>query len=142
MILYLDTSALAKKYIQEQDSDRVISWMESADLLGTALVTRAEIAATLTRAVKTSRLPERGVHQTLDDFRSDWRHFQRILIDEALVARADALACDYGLRGYDAVHLASGVKWQEALQLPVTFATFDSELREAANKSGLQILPQ
>lgn len=142
MILYLDTSALAKKYIQEQGSDEVLSWMDDADLIGTAIVTRAEIAATLTRAVKASRLPKQGVNQTLEDFRSDWRHFHRVSIDEELIARADLLACDFGLRGYDAIHLACGVTWQSALELPVTFATFDIELATAAKKAGLLILPE
>jgi len=142
MILYLDTSALAKKYIQEQDSDRVIAWMDEADLVGTAILTRAEMAATLTRAVKASRLPQEGVDKTLDVFRTDWRHFQRVVIDELLVARADSFACMFGLRGYDSIHLASGVTWQEAIQLPVTFVTFDTELRDAARRAGLQILPE
>lgn len=142
MILYLDTSALAKKYIQEHNSEKVIAWMDQAELVGTAILTRAEMAATLTRAVKASRLPQEGVDKTLYDFRADWRHFQRIAVDESLVARADVLACDYGLRGYDAIHLSSGITWQEAIQLPVTFATFDSELRDAARKSGLLVLPE
>ena len=91
---------------------------------------------------RSSRLPEDGVKKTLDEFRSDWRHFQRILIDEALVAWADTLACVYGLRGYDAIHLACGLTWQDALQLPVAFAAFDTQLRDAAQKAGLQILPE
>lgn len=142
MILYLDTSALAKKYILEQDSERVIAWMDEADLIGTAILTRAEIAAALTRGVKASRLPQEGVNKTLDDFRADWRHFQRVQIGESLVARADSFACVYGLRGHDAIHLASGVIWQESIQMPVTFVTFDAELRDAARKAGLQILPE
>ncbi len=142
MILYLDTSALAKKYIHEQGSDDVLSWMDNADLIGTAIVTRAEIAATLTRAVKASRLPEQGVNKTLEDFRSDWKHFHRVLVDETLIANADVLACEYSLRGYDAIHLACGLTWQGALELPVTFATFDMELASAAKKAGLLILPE
>lgn len=142
MILYIDTSALAKKYIKEQGSDEVLSWMDDADLIGTAIVTRAEIAATLTRAVKASRLPELGVNKTLEDFRSDWRHCHRVLMDEGLIARADSLACEHGLRGHDAIHLACGLTWQGALQLPVTFASFDAELANAAKKAGLAILPE
>ena len=142
MILYIDTSAMVKKYIKEQDSNHVLAWVDSADLIGTALVTRAEMAATLTRAVKASRLSKQGVNQTLENFRSDWQHIHRILIDETLVARADTLACVYGLRGYDAIHLACGLTWQDALQLPVAFATFDAKLRDAAQKAGLQVLPE
>ncbi|MCE7904278.1 MAG: PIN domain-containing protein [Anaerolineae bacterium CFX3] len=142
MILYLDTSALAKKYIQEQDSDSVQGWMDDADLVGTALITRAEIASTLTRAIQSNRLPTLGARQALKDVRAEWQDYQRILINENLVARADALACEHNLRGYDAVHLACALTWQDALQTPVTFATFDGQLRDAAKNSGLSVLPE
>jgi len=142
MILYLDTSALAKKYIQEQDSDLVQNWMDDADIVGTALITRAELASTLTRAIQSNRLPALGAQQALKDFRSDWQDYQRILIDENLVARADALACEHNLRGYDAVHLACALVWQEALQMSITLATFDGQLREAAKNAGLAVLPE
>jgi predicted nucleic acid-binding protein len=142
MILYVDTSALAKRYIREQGTDLVLDWLERADLVGTALVTRAEMASTLTRAVKAGRLPQGGVQNALGKFRDHWGYLQHISIDEALVARADALACEFGLRGYDAVHLACALVWGELLNALVTVATFDAELRDAAQKSGLEVLPE
>ena len=142
MILYLDTSALAKKYVQEQDSNLVNSWMDDSELIGTALITRAELAATLARSIKANRLSASGAQQTLTDFRSDWHDYQRILIDETLVARADGLACEYLLRGYDAIHLACALTWQDALRAPVTLATFDGQLREAAKQAGMEVLPE
>lgn len=142
MNLYFDTSALAKKYVQEQETDLVLSWMDEAELIGTSLITRAELAAALARAIKSNRLPASGAQQTLADFRSDWKDYQRISIDETLVARADALACEYSLRGYDAVHLACALTWQEALRAPVTLATFDSQLQAAAKEAGLSVLPE
>jgi len=59
-----------------------------------------------------------------------------------LVARADSLAWEYGLRGYDAVHLASALLWQEALGEPVTLATFDKPLWEAAQQAGMGVWPE
>jgi hypothetical protein len=46
------------------------------------------------------------------------------------------------MRGYDAVHLAAALIWQEALMLPVTLATYDKELADAGKKSGLKVLPE
>lgn len=141
MILYMDTSALVKRYIDEEGSDDVIAWMQEADLIGTALITRVELAATLTRASRGSRLPEQEALEVLDEFRSDWLNFQHVNIDESLIARADSLACVFALRGYDAVHLACALTWSELLGVPVTVATFDKELHEAAQKSGMEVLP-
>ena len=53
-----------------------------------------------------------------------------------MVARADDLAFQHGLRGYDAVHLASALAWAEALEETITFATFDVQLWRAAAEHG------
>jgi predicted nucleic acid-binding protein len=66
----------------------------------------------------------------------------RLQITEAIVAQADALAWKYGLRGYDAIHLASAVFWQEAMGEPVTLASFDRVLWQAAQKAAISAWPQ
>ncbi|MFZ5908939.1 MAG: type II toxin-antitoxin system VapC family toxin [Chloroflexota bacterium] len=141
MNLYLDSSALAKRYVEESGSEDVLNWMDLADTIGTGLITRAEVVAAITRATRTNRLTTQVSVKAISKFRQEWGDFHRIPINEALVARADFLACQHGLRGYDAIHLASALIWQEALMLPVALATYDQELAEAGQKSGLQVLP-
>lgn len=63
-------------------------------------------------------------------------------MDESLVSRAEALAWEYGLRGYDAVHLAAALAWQERITMPIVLATFDRELWEAACQAGLEVWPE
>jgi predicted nucleic acid-binding protein len=63
-------------------------------------------------------------------------------MDEALVSRAEQMAWQYGLRGYDAVHLAAAKVWQQEIGHPVVLATFDRELREAAALVGLEAWPE
>lgn len=140
MILYMDTSALTKRYIYEQGSDEVIGWMGTADMIGTALITRVELVATITRAIRGKRLPEKDAIEMLDEFRANWLNFQHVNIDDALIVRADGLASSFALRGYDAVHLACALTWQDLLGVPVSLATYDLELRDAAQKNGLNIL--
>lgn len=142
MNLYLDTSALAKRYVEEPGSKDVLDWMDLADTIGTGLITRAEVAAAITRATRMKHLTEQVSAKALNKFRQEWVDFHRIPINEELIARADFLACQHGLRGYDAIHLAAALIWQEALMLPVTLATYDQELASAGRKSGLTILPE
>ena len=139
MILYMDTSALIKRYIYEKGTDDVIGWMEDADMIGTALITRAEFSATIARAIRGNRLPEAAAIETLDEFRANWLNYQHIAIDESLLARADGLAVSHALRGYDAVHLACALTWQELLGAQVSLAAYDFEMREAAQKNGLSL---
>lgn len=142
MNLYLDTSALIKRYINEPGTEVVRAWLRVADSISTGLLTRAETAAGLTRLQRRSIITQEDYKLALEQFHLDWAIYQRIPINEELIARADFLACQHGLRGYDAVHLAAALIWQEALMLPVTLATYDQELAGAGIKSGLQVLPE
>jgi len=45
-------------------------------------------------------------------------------VTDVLVERAEALALDDGLRGYDAVQIASALAWQESLGTEIGLATF------------------
>ena len=52
MILYLDTSALAKKYIEEACSTEVVALLGQADLIGASLLARVELPAAVAKAVR------------------------------------------------------------------------------------------
>ena len=141
MILYFDSSALVKRYVEEQGSSDVLDWMDDSDLNGTVLVTRAEVAAAITRAVRMRYVSQEEARQFLEIFRKEWSGFHRLPVTETLVARADALACEHALRGYDSIHLAAALTWQELLDVPVTLVTYDRELAETARASGMAVLP-
>jgi predicted nucleic acid-binding protein len=142
LILYFDSSALVKRYVEEQGSSDVLDWMDDSELNGTVLVTRAEVAAAITRAVRRQVVSQEDARQFLELFHKEWHNFTRLPITEPLVARADTLACEHYLRGYDAVHLAAALNWQNLLELPVTLVTYDRELTLAARALGMATLPE
>lgn len=100
------------------------------------------MAAALARAVRMGVLARDAADAALQVFRSEWPRLVRVQATEMLVARADALAWEWGLRGYDAVHLASAVLWQEGMDEAVTIAAFDRQLWEVAGQCGLIALPE
>jgi hypothetical protein len=67
----------------------------------------------------------------------EWESFHQLPITEISVVRGDTLAVEHNLGGYNATHLAYALIWQETPGLPVTLASFASQLIEAAN--GIQI---
>lgn len=140
MNLYFDTSALVKRYVNEAGSDNVRVWLRSADHKATGLITRAELPAGINRLLRMKYLVSEDYVNALNEFRADWEFFNRIPITEQLVARADLLTCEYSLRGYDAVHLACALTWQDLLGASVSLATFDKELIDAAQKTGMEVL--
>ena len=141
MILYLDASALVKRYIQEKASQDVNAWIESADMVVTGLITRVEVAAAIARAGRMKLISPDETLAALRQFRSEWESFQRLPITESTVARGDALAVEHNLRGCNATHLACALIWQETLRMPVTLASFDSQLIEAARSVQMACLP-
>ena len=54
----------------------------------------------------------------------------------------ETLAWEYGLRGYDAVQLASAALFQESLGTAVRLATFDKPLWNAAKRAGFEPWPE
>jgi predicted nucleic acid-binding protein len=141
MILYLDASALVKRYIQEKVSQDVTAWIEAADMIMTGLITRVEVAAAIARAGQMTLITPDETLAALRQFRSEWESFHRLPITENTVVRGDALAVEHNLRGHDATHLACALIWQETLGAPVTLASFNIQLIEAARGVQMAHLP-
>jgi len=60
-------------------------------------------------------------------------------VDSSLARSAGQLAEDMGLRGYDAVHLATALALGEGGD--VTVVSWDEDLSRAAERSGLAVAP-
>ena len=141
MIVYLDASALVKRYVAEPGSAQVEALIGEARAIGTAVVSRAEVAAALAKAARVGLVTREAAKKAFEAFNADWEHLIRLQLGEPLAARAASLAWDHGLRGYDAVHLATALLWREMLGESVTVATYDRELWRASQASGLSPWP-
>ena len=142
MILYLDTSALVKRYVVETSSQEVIALIEQAEIVGAVVLTRVEMAATLAKAVRQGWVEQKDAEVAWHDFLEHWLSFARLSITATTIERASRLAWEHGLRGYDALHFAAALTWQEILETPVTLATFDRELWLASQNTGMAVWPQ
>lgn len=141
MLLYLDASAVVKRYIAERGSSDVMQIVAEATAVATTIVSRAETAAALAKAVRVGALSYDDAATAAQFFRNEWGNFVRIQVTEAVVARADQLAWEFGLRGYDAVQLASALLWHEHMNEMVTFATYDRHLWQTAASVALTPFP-
>jgi predicted nucleic acid-binding protein len=142
LILYLDSSALVKRYVTEAGSEEVGRACNTADILGTALITKAEVSAAFARAARMGILSEEEAIENLALFQIQWQDYFRLPVSEATVNSAAHLAWEYNLRGYDAVHLAAALYWQNAVSEIVTLFTYDRQLWDAGRKIGLMVLPE
>ncbi len=142
MIVYLDASAIVKLYVEEPGSPDVARMVEMANVVGTALVTMVEVYAALARAARRRMIPKKKAEASARIFLRQWGQLHRLRITEHTVERAAGFAWKYGLRGYDAVHLASALGWREMLGQPLVLATYDRELWEAARRSDIEVWPE
>ncbi len=141
MIVYLDASALVKRYVAETGSAEVEKLIGEARAIGTGVLSRAEVSAALAKAARVGYVTSAAAMKAMEAFDADWENLIRLQFGEPLAARAGALAWEHGLRGYDAVHLATALVWRETLGEVVTVATYDRELWRGAKESGLSPWP-
>ncbi len=107
MIAYFDTSALVPLVINEPASvtcGRL--WNEATRVISTRLI-YPEARAALAQAQRMRRLTTGELGQAVEDLDSLASEISYIEINADVAASAGDLAQTHGLRGYDAVHLAS-----------------------------------
>ncbi len=122
-LLYLDTSALFKRYVEEHESEEVLERIEEAPAVGTAMITQVEVAAALAQAVRQQRMGRNEAQEAEQEFLDDWDDFTRIGVTGRLAALA----------------------WQDTFEDAedkIVFACFDNDLRRAATAAGLETWPE
>jgi len=129
LTLYLDASALVKRYVQEAGSDSVIEAMERATAYRMCRVGFVETVRAVTRG---------GGQEEVETMKDDWSRVGVVEVDCALAERAAELAVAHRLRTLDALHLAAALTLTG--EAP-TFATWDRDLHRAARERGLRTLP-
>ncbi len=142
MVLYVDTSALVKRYIAETGSEETVALINKASVIGAVVVTQVEMAAALAKATRLGWVERSEAQLAWQDFLGHWPAFVRLSVTSAVLALASHLVWQYGLRGCDALHLAAASSWQDALGETVTLATFNHELWESARKAGMAVWPE
>lgn len=136
MILYLDTSSLVKLYVDEPGSEDVLRLVDQAELVTTSVVAYAEARAALARRRREKYLKPAGHRRAKAALDADWDSILTLEVGETLAKSAGDLAERHGLRGFDALHLASYLLIvREFASEEVRFASADGELNRAAQQS-------
>ena len=136
MILYFDASAVVKLLLVERGSNEARRlWNADAPVL-TSWITLAEVSAAIGRARRAQRISARRAFTALRSLEAEWPSVHPIDAEEVTGRYAGQLANRHGLRGTDAVHLASALLVGVARPVMVTW---DKDLRRAASAEGLAV---
>lgn len=132
MTLYLDSSALIKRYVAEADSDVA----EAALLADTEWVTGRHTLVEIMLALP-RRLGEAELGVARAAFERDWERSFIVALDDALCRRAAEFGVATGARSLDALHLAAA---DRAGGRSVPIVTFDIRLGHAARSLGFTVV--
>jgi uncharacterized protein len=135
MRIFFDTSALTKRYVEEEGSEQVRVLCATAEALGVSVLVVPELISTLCRLVREGRL-------STEDYRSLKSAVQADLSDADLCdlsqdAFEQAIRCLelHSLRALDALHVGSALVYQ-----PDLFVSADRRQAEAADREGLAVV--
>lgn len=131
MTLYVDTSALMKRYIDEPDSDLANQLMLSDPVLVTSRLTEIELRRNLARLLYGEDLLR--IRRRLQ---SDLHSFAVIDLDSATCNEAARITEQTLCRSLDALHIAAGLRTGNS----TTFLTFDIRQGQAARSAGLMVV--
>ncbi len=140
MILFCDTSALIKLYVEEDQSDQMKSTERDAELIGVCRITYAEAMAALSRRQREGPSDAPFIEKSKQKLSADWNQFVVVEITQPLVELAADLAETFALRGYDSVQLAAARTLQQSAGGSLRFACFDQRLSKAAAVLGMKTL--
>jgi predicted nucleic acid-binding protein len=130
--LYVDSSALIKRYIAEDDSDAAEALLLADPEWVTGWHTYLEVTLAIHRRLGAI---ERRV--AVDAFERDWQRTYLVALDESVCRRAAELGIAATARSLDALHLAAAER-AGGRSLPVV--TFDVRLGVAARSLGFSVI--
>lgn len=138
-VVYFDSSALVKLLVQEEGSDLAAELWDGCDAAVASRLAYPEVRAALAAAGRNHDLDRDGLAAAEQAWEEYWPATRPVELTRPVEQQAGQLAVQFGLRGADAVHLASAL----ALSVPgLILAAWDRRLRAGASATGLAVTPR
>lgn len=106
-LVYFDSSALVKLLVEEEGSDLAAELWDGCDAALSSRLAYPEVRAALAAAARAGRLSDAARTQAEAAWEGYWAAVRAVELSASVAAHAGDLAAQHGLRGADAVHLAS-----------------------------------
>ncbi|MGA1354934.1 MAG: type II toxin-antitoxin system VapC family toxin [Candidatus Limnocylindrus sp.] len=130
----VDSSAFAKRFIEEEGSAKIESICARATELGLSVLCVPEIISALNRRRREGKLTPTQYRQAKQRLIADVRDADIIQLTPSVVATSMEILEAGPLRGMDALHIACAIEWGAEL-----FVSSDRTQLAAARKAGLKV---
>ncbi len=134
MLVFFDTSAFVKRYINESGTDKVLEWCDKATEIGLSGIVLPEMISAFCRLSREKRINRLQYQQLKSSLLADIEDAALCDLAPAVLAQSILSLENNVLRGMDAIHLGSAV----VLKADV-FVSSDNRQCEAAALAGLCI---
>ncbi len=135
MKLYFDTSALAKRYVEEVGSARVQELCEQTSAIFLSIICLPELISTLCRLVREGRIDWRDYRQVKQSILVDLGDMDICPIGPEVMKHTARCLENYPLRAMDAIHLGCAL-----VREPDGFVSADRRQIQAARAEGLNVI--
>lgn len=130
-MLFLDTSALVKRYVEEEGTELVLRRMDEDSEWVVSSIARTETEITLCRL----GFDPDGSADLWQRLRDDWERCHVVPVDPACLEGAAEIGCRFPVRTLDALHLAAA----DRLPAPLVMLTFDRRQADAARSMAITV---
>ncbi len=132
MTLYIDTSALLRRYLADPERPLVVDAMEADSVWCGSAISRTEGLMALHQIAYSQ-----SHHEELwQQFRLDWDSVVEIPVDDRCLSRAAEIGAQFRLRAVDAIHLAAA----DRLPRPLSYLTLERQQLAAAVELGFAVI--
>ncbi len=134
MRIFFDSSAFAKRFIEESGSDEVEKLCMNARAISLSSICFPEIISALNRRLREKVLSRKQYSVIKNRMIEEFEDIEIINLIPEVISKSISLLEKNNLRTLDALHLASAILWNSDL-----FVSADQRQMAAAKKSGLKV---
>ncbi len=135
MKVFFDSSALAKRYIEEPGSDKVEKICSQATILGVSLICIPEVVSALCRLRWRSTITEGQYENAKQALLKDLENALICNITPSVIRQSIHILETNRVRTLDALHIGCALEWKAEV-----FVSSDVRQTSAARRTGLKVL--
>jgi hypothetical protein len=137
-MIFLDSSALVKRYVEETGSTQVTTMVAEAEAAAVSRLAYAEVLSAITLRFKGGDISRRSLDKIKPALKADWERLIIIELRNPIWSLADRLIADHGLKASDSIHLSSALWLKQTLKTDLIFVASGVELLAAAQREKLK----
>lgn len=134
MLTFFDSSAFAKRLVEETGSDEIEKICFESDSIALSSICFPEIISALNRRLREKNLAKKDYILIKERMIEEFESLEIINVVPEVISKAITLLEKYNLRTLDALHIASAIIWKAEL-----FVSADKRQTLAAKKAGLKV---